>query len=94
MNIVARVTTIGWRRITAIKKPLKAPTIAPSASAPTDSSTCVIGSGVMLVASATLTSEITAPTERSKPPTRMTTVSPIAASTKVALPEESTCKSK
>ena len=38
------------------------------------------GSGCIWVASTTLTSEMTAPTERSKPPVRITMVSPMAAS--------------
>ena len=42
--------------------------------------------GFMLAAKTTLTSESTAPAERSKPPTRMTRVSPKAAIASVAPP--------
>ncbi len=42
----------------------------------------------MFEASATLTSEMTAPAERSKPPERITSVSPMAAIASVAPPLE------
>ena len=81
MNIVESVTTIGCSRRKAMKRPLKAPTAAPTpipvrVHRTIDASGLV---GLMLAASATLTRESTAPAERSKPPTRMTRVSPKAA---------------
>ena len=51
-------------------------------------------SGPCSVASTTLTSEITAPADRSKPPDRMTMVWPIAASAEVAPPLDRKLMSK
>ena len=80
MNMVASVTTIGCMRRTATKKPLKAPEAIPI---PTPAATTTSGDkdgSWSEEANATLTSEIAAPAERSKPPDRMTMVWPIAAS--------------
>jgi len=77
--MVASVTTIGCMRRTATKKPLKAPHAIPI---PTPAATTASGDSDgfwRLEASATLTSEIAAPAERSKPPDKMTMVWPIAA---------------
>ena len=81
---MARVTTIGCMPRTATKKPLKAPEAMPIA---TPAATMINGDSEgswSEEASATLTREITAPAERSKPPERMTIVWPIAASASVA----------
>ena len=69
MNIVDSVTTIGCSRRKAMKKPLKAPTSMPMPM-PTSvhSRRCLDRRVRMVVASTTLTSEMTAPAERSKPP--------------------------
>jgi hypothetical protein len=48
----------------------------------------------MALASTTLTSEITAPADRSKPPVRMTKVWPMAASARVAPPDDMKLNSK
>ena len=94
--MVDRVTTIGCSRTKAMKKPLKAPTSMPTPM-PTavhrriDASKFI---GSMLVASTTLTSDSTAPAERSKPPERMTMVSPTAASASVAPPLDRKLMSK
>ena len=53
-----------------------------------------MSAGSMLVASTTLTSESTAPADRSKPPDRMTMVWPIAASASVAPPLDRKLMSK
>ncbi len=94
MNMLASVTTMAGRRITAMKRALKAPARAPIASAAADQPICEAPVSCMCVASTTLTSEITAPAERSKPPVRITMVSPIAASTIVAPPADMKLKSK
>ena len=81
MNIVDSVTTIGWSRRKAMKKPLKAPTAMPTPT-PAKVHRTIDASGfvgLMLAASTTLMRESTAPAERSKPPTRITSVSPNAA---------------
>ena len=80
MNMVASVTTIGCMRRTATKKPLKAPEAIPI---PIPAATRARGESEgfwRVEASTTLTSEIAAPAERSKPPDKMTMVCPIAAS--------------
>ena len=98
MNIVASVTTIADRPTKAIRKPLIAPIAAPTASA--SASAAPMNSAPESTATSeenseplprnwmimTLTSEITAPADRSKPPARMTMVSPTAASARVAAP--------
>ena len=81
MNIVESVTTIGCSRRKAMKKPLKAPTAMPTPT-PASVHRTIDASGFvgfMLAANTTLTRESTAPADRSKPPTRMTRVSPNAA---------------
>jgi hypothetical protein len=88
MNIVDSVTTIGWRPKTAMKKPLKIPAAMPTpiparVHNTTDS---WADAGSMLDARTTLTREITAPADRSNPPMRITTVSPMAAIASVAAP--------
>jgi hypothetical protein len=88
MNMVDSVTTMGWSRNTATKKPLKAPTAMPM-PIPAIVHRVTLAPwaiGSMLLASTTLTSEITAPADRSKPPDRMTIVWPIAAIAVVAPP--------
>ena len=88
MNIVESVTTIGCSLRKAMKRPLKAPTAMPT-PIPASVHTTIDASGfvgLMLVANTTLTSESTAPAERSKPPTRMTRVSPNAAIASAAPP--------
>ena len=94
MNMDDRVTTIGCRRTKATKKPLKAPTRAPIASATTTIAICAPRPGPIQAPSTTLTSETTAPAERSKPPVRMTKVWPIAASASVAPPADMKLSSK
>ena len=71
--MVDSVTTIGCMRRTATKKPLKAPDSHADADAGSDQDEHgdVAGS-CSDEARTTLTSEITAPAERSKPPDRMT----------------------
>ena len=88
MNMVESVTTIDCMRTIATKNPLNAPTIAPIASATPKNATCESGDAPIALASTTLISDTTAPVERSKPPVRMTTVCPIAASASVAPPAD------
>jgi len=88
INIVDSVTTIGCRPRKAIKTPLKTPAAMPTpmpANVHKTTDSCV-EAGSMLEASTTFTSEITAPADRSKPPVRMTMVSPMAAIASVAAP--------
>ena len=94
MNIVDSVTTIGCSRTTATKKPLTAPTAAPMAMATSPNRIWLAGSGPIQVPRTTLTSETTAPADRSKPPVSTTTVWPIAASARVAPPEDMKLSSK
>ena len=88
MNMVDSVTTIGCRPRKAMKKPLKTPAAMPTPMPASVHRTIDswVDAGSMLDASTTLTSEITAPADRSKPPVRMTMVSPIAAIASVAAP--------
>ena len=88
MNIVDKVTTIDCRRSTAMKKPLKAPTRPPMRIAATPKAICEPSDSCMPEASTTLTSEMTAPALRSKPPLSTTKVWPIAASARVAPPPD------
>ena len=97
MNMVESVTTIGCMRRKAMKKPLKAPTSHADADAdagPQQRSGASKFVGSMLVASTTLTSESTAPAERSNPPERITSVWPKAASASVAPPLDRKLTSK
>jgi hypothetical protein len=74
--MVDSVTTMGCMRSTAMKKPLKAPTAMPTPM-PTAVHRMMLAPGAigsMLDASTALTSDITAPADRSKPPDRMTMV--------------------
>ncbi len=64
----------------------------PSAKRP--NRTWLEASAPIQVPSTTLTSETTAPAERSKPPVRMTMVWPIAASASVAPPDDMKLSSK
>ena len=84
--MVASVTTIGCSRSTAMKKPLKAPAAAPMAMPPKPHSAILRGSSCMWLASETLTSEMTAAADRSKPPESTTMVCPTAAMASVAPP--------
>jgi len=88
MNIVDSVTTIGCRRRKAMKKPLNAPVNMPMPmpTAVQSSTLASMSIGSMDRASTTFTNEMTAPAERSKPPDKMTSVCPIAASAEVAPP--------
>ena len=81
--MVASVTTIGCMPRNATKNPLNAPEAMPT---PTPAATRTRGDSGFLqrLASTTLTSEITAPAERSKPPDSTTIVCPMAASASVA----------
>ena len=71
-----------------MKKPLKTPAAMPTPIPASVHRTIDswVDAGSMLDARTTLTSEITAPADRSKPPVRMTMVSPIAAIASVAAP--------
>ena len=89
-----RVTTIGCRRSTAMKKPLKAPVTTPMPTPARVQTSIEPGSSCILPASTTLTRETTAPAERSKPPESTTRVSPIAAIARVAPPLERKLNSK
>ena len=86
--MVDSVTTIGCRPKKAMKIPLKTPAAMPTpmpAKVHNATDSCV-EAGSMLDAKTTLTSEITAPAERSNPPVRITMVSPTAAIASVAAP--------
>ncbi|MBB4000237.1 hypothetical protein GGR04_004113 [Aureimonas pseudogalii] len=88
MNMVDSVTTMGWSRSTATKNPLKAPTAMPvpmpmSVQRATEAS---MPAGSIRLARTALTSEITAPAERSKPPERTTSVWPMAARARAVPP--------
>ena len=79
-----------------MKKPLKAPTSMPVPT-PTAVQSRIEASksaGSMVVARTTLTSDSTAPADRSKPPERMTMVWPTAASASVAPPLDRKLTSK
>ena len=65
-----------------MKKPLIAPTAAPMPRPAKHISTWLHRESVVCNAMMTLTSESTAPQERSKPPIRNTTVCPMAAKAK------------
>ena len=88
MNIVDKVTTIGCMRRTAMKKPLKAPTAMPTPMPKAVQRTMLLDAAIGSIweARTTLTSEMTAPAERSNPPERMTIVWPIAAMAEVVPP--------
>ena len=88
MNMLDSVTTIDCRRRMAMKKPLKAPTRPPMAMAATPKAICEPSESCMPDARTTLTSEITAPALRSKPPLSTTKVWPIAARASVAPPPD------
>ena len=71
-----------------MKKPLKAPVAAPIPTPARHHKRIEVGASCMFEARTMLTSEMTAPADRSKPPERITSVSPMAAIASVAAPLE------
>ena len=88
--MVDSVTTMGCNRKNAMKMPLKAPVSMPTPMPTQVQYTTLVwaAAGSMPCANTTLTSEITAPADRSNPPERTTIVWPIAAIADVAPPLE------
>ncbi len=88
--MVESVTTIGCMRSSATNTPLNAPEAMPIAMPTTVSSNGEVSAAGKPVASVTLTSDTTAPAERSKPPDSTTSVWPAAAIASVA-PDAAIC---
>ena len=93
MNMVDSVTTIGCRRRKAMKKPLKAPTMPPIAMR-AEPQTIWESNGVHASWARRVDQRDHRARGRSKPPVRMTIVSPTAASASVAPPPDRKLKSK